>query len=249
MDEKERLRRERISATKKRQFAENPELAEELSRRRQREFLDSLADDRRKGITHKTCCRCGERKLIREFRPQKRKLKSGLISVAPSPYCLGCERLRNKEYDERHKEKRRKAARKRLAEETSGQKQARRRRQREWATTRRRQGGVRSNGTTKTEDHGHHLLPVAPIAGFLAERTGLLREITDRSGIHQRTLWGIRNEEFPSARMDIIDKILIALGEEHRFCELYPVEDEESREGRYEILDPDGLLEKTDDAL
>ncbi len=185
--------------------------------------------------THKKCAGpCGEYKLLEEFYTRKRKLKSGVLSVYPSPRCKECERERMKLHWQRLKEEgKAQEARRRKRESRDPEKE--RIYQREWSAAKRRRKGIKPRRLRRQEEQEVKekgpFLPIGPIADLLThelegDEEQSLRAIAEATGLHDRRLYAIRHREYDTVSLRVVDAILTGLGRPEELNNLYPPEEE-----------------------
>jgi hypothetical protein len=141
----------------------------------------------------KFCAHCGRWRHVCDF-GHKSRAKTGLSS-----WCETCTR---------------KLAREVRARRTPEQRELVREYQRIWSEGRRREAGVRRREelfAARPLRAERILLPTAPLLAEL-ERVLDLEDFARRSGVSARRVWGLRTGESSRVRIDVADKLAVALG-------------------------------------
>jgi transcriptional regulator with XRE-family HTH domain len=145
-------------------------------------------------LGRKFCARCGHWRHVCDFRPCAHSV-DGLFS-----YCHACKRSYEREY---------------RGQMTEQQREARREYNRIRAEARRRAAGMRvyeRHRPSVIDRVERVLLPRDPIVHELRRRRGELTTIALKSGVPERTITRLLSGESRRVRIDVADKLAVALG-------------------------------------
>jgi len=138
----------------------------------------------------KFCAGCGRWRHVVDFPTSRGQLRG---------CCWTCSRIRDRAY---------------YANRTAAQRELRNEYLRIWQDARRRAAGKREFGRrrrTAVDGVERVLLPAEPLLPLLFEVSDF-NDLARRSGVSSRRIWGLRQGESAHVRIDVADKLAVALG-------------------------------------
>ena len=144
---------------------------------------------------HKFCSDCGRWRLVCDFHSDRAN-STGLRSN-----CHPCERIRH---------------RRRQASMTAAQREQQREYQRIWTEVQRRRAGIAPREFKHRRSVVDHIervmLPREPLVAVLRPLNGQRKQLARRAGVTERTVTRLMTGESKRVRLDVADKLAVALG-------------------------------------